>query len=86
MSIQNAPADFELTRDGEIWVATHVDTGVASQGNTPNEAVAMARDAARLQQESHHVGDEAHQNAMLDRFDIDRDAVSDTIDSPNGMP
>jgi|AntDeeMetagen134_2_1112570.scaffolds.fasta_scaffold06784_2 hypothetical protein len=66
MSIQRAPADFELSQDGGIWVATHVDTGVASQADTPNEAVSMAKEAVQLQQRSHHAGDEAHQNAMLE--------------------
>ena len=86
MSIQNTPADFELVRDGDIWVATHVETGVASQGDTPTEAVAMAEEAAQLHRESHHAGDDTHQRTMLERFDIDPEDVSDPIDSPSGMP
>lgn len=86
MSIQSAPADFELSREGDIWVATHVETDVASQGNTPNEAVAMAQEAAQLHQESHSAGDGDHQRAMLARFDIDHDEVADSIDSSDGMP
>lgn len=86
MSIQSAPADFELSHEGEVWVALHVETGVASQGETPTEAVAMAQEAARLQQTSHEPGDDEHQRAMLDRFDIDENEVVDSIDTPDGMP
>jgi len=86
MSTQSAPADFELVREGDIWVATHVETEVASQGKTPNEAVARAEEAARLHNETHSAGDAAHQREMLERFDIDPDEVADSIDSPDGMP
>lgn len=86
MSIQRAPADFELVREGDIWVATHVETEVASQGDTPNEAVTRAEEAARLHRESHEAGDETFQSDMLDRFDIDPDDVDEAIDSPDGMP
>ena len=86
MSTQTAPVDFELVREGDIWVATHVETGVASQGGSPNEAVGMAEEAARLHLRSHRAGDEAHQRTMLERFDIDPKEVSDTVESPDGMP
>ena len=86
MSIQSAPADFELLLEGDIWVATHIETDVASQGDTPNEAVALAQEAARLQQESPSPGDDAHQRAMLERFDIDPEEVAESIDSPDGVP
>ena len=86
MSIQSSPADFELLLEGDIWVATHIETGVASQGDSPNEAVALAQEAARLQQESPLPGDEAYQHAMLERFDIDPEDVSTAIDSPDGVP
>ena len=86
MSIQSAPADFELVLAREIWVATHIETGVASQGDSPNEAVALAQEAARLLQESPSPGDEAYQRAMLERFDIDLEDVSTAIDSPDGVP
>ena len=86
MSIQSAPADFEFLLEGKIWVATHIQTGVASQGDTPNEAVALAQEAARLQQESPSPGDEEYQRAMLERFDIDPEEVSTAIYSPDGVP
>ena len=86
MSIQSAPADFELLLEGEIWVATHIETGAASQGDTPNEAVALAQEAARLQQESPSPGDDDYQRAMLERFDIDPEEVSISIDSLEGVP
>lgn len=86
MSIQSAPADFELVREGDVWVATHVETDVASQGGTPNEAVARAEEAARLHDESYAAGDEAFQLEMLETFDIDREEVAESVDSPDGMP
>lgn len=86
MSIQRAPADFELVCEGDLWVATHVETGVASQGKSPNEAVAMAREAVALHQESHHPGDDGYQTEMLERFDIDQESTEESIDSPGGMP
>lgn len=86
MSSRSTPAEFELVRDGDVWVATHVETGVASQGDTPNEAVAMAQEAVHLHRESHQPGDADQQRAMLDRFDIDEDDVAESIDSPSGMP
>lgn len=86
MSIQASPADFELVREGDLWVATHVETGIASQGKSPNEAVAMVEEAVQLHQQEHHAGDERHQREMLERFNIDVDAASESIDTPDGMP
>jgi predicted RNase H-like HicB family nuclease len=86
MSIQSAPADFELVREGDVWVATHVETDVASQGATPNEAVARAEEAARLHDDSYSSGDDAFQREMLEAFNIDPADVADSIDSPDGMP
>lgn len=86
MSVQAAPADFELVREGDLWVATHVETGIASHGRSPDEAVAMVEEAVELHQQPHRPGNDAHQRKMLNRFDIDIDEVSEEIDTPNGMP
>ena len=86
MSLQRAPADFELVREGDVWVATHVETGVASHGDDPNEAVAMAEEAVELSQQDHEpASDEAHE-AFLREMGIDPDDREVPIDSPSGMP
>jgi predicted RNase H-like HicB family nuclease len=73
MTIERPTPDYELTEDGVIWVARHAETGVASHGQTPTEAVEMAEEAARLHQQDHTPGDEEFQQMMLDKFDIDID-------------
>lgn len=78
--------DYELTEDGDIWVALHVETGVASQGTSPTEAVAMAQEAARLHQKPHSPGDDTYQREMLERFGIESEDVAENIDTPGGMP
>ena len=75
MTIDPVDPDFELSRDGDIWVAMHVPSGIASQGATPTEAVNMATEAAELHQLDHEPGDEEYQEEMLDRFGIDIDEV-----------
>lgn len=86
MSIQAAPPDFELSQDGDIWVAKHIESGVASQGSTPNEAVEMAEEAADLAAQEHHPGDDAFQQEMLRECGIDPSEVMEEIDTPDGMP
>jgi predicted RNase H-like HicB family nuclease len=73
MAIERPTPDYELSQDGDIWVARHVDTGIASHGETPTEAVEMADEAAELHQDEHTPGDDEFQQRMLDRFDIDLD-------------
>lgn len=86
MSVRATPPDFELVREGDLWVATHVETGIASQGDSPDKAVAMVEEAVALHQQEHHAGDEEHQRSMLDRFDIDADDALDVVDTPDGIP
>lgn len=86
MSVQAAPADFKLTREGDVWVATHVETGIASQGRDPNEAVAMTQEAVELSQQEHTPASAAEQAALRQQLNIDIDEDADSIDSPSGMP
>lgn len=86
VSKQAPSADFELVREGDFWVATHVETGIASQGESPTEAVEMTEEAVRLHQQEHRAGDEEHQRAILERFSLDIDPDSESIDTPDGMP
>lgn len=83
---QTPPPDFELLREGSVWIATHVETGVASHGASPDRAVAMAEEAAFLYKQDHSAGDETHQREMLERFSIDPAEVSEEVDTPDGMP
>lgn len=87
MSIQAAPPDYELVQEGDLWVAMHVETGVASQGDTPTEAVEMAKEASALASQEHHPGDDDYQQRMLRQCGIDPSDVDDEItDTPDGMP
>lgn len=91
MSVDTPPPDdspetFKLAHEGELWVATHLPTGIASQGADPNEAVEMACEAVALHDEPHDPGDDAFQRAQLARFDIYPDEVAEEIESPDGMP
>lgn len=86
MSVQPVPPDFELSQEGDIWVALHVETGVASQGSTPTEAVEMAREASELATQEHQPGDDEFQQRMLHRHGIDPSEVDEEIDTPDGMP
>lgn len=73
MTISMPEPEFELIREGDIWIAVHVQSNIASRGETPTEAVDMADEAAELHREDHDPGDSEYQRAMLDRFDIDID-------------
>jgi|GEM_PF-3274489 predicted RNase H-like HicB family nuclease len=86
MSLQASPADFELSHEDGWWVATHVETGVASHGRDPNEAVEMAEEAVELSQQDHEPAPEADQQAFLDELGLDIDLGADPIDTPDGMP
>jgi predicted RNase H-like HicB family nuclease len=44
-------SDVTLERDGDIIVATHTDSGVASQGDTEAEALQNLAEALRLHDE-----------------------------------
>jgi predicted RNase H-like HicB family nuclease len=79
-------AEFTVTREDEYWVATHVETGVASHGDDPTEAVAKATEAAKLFTENPEPTSEAEQEAIRRELGIDVDADERGIDSPSGMP
>lgn len=93
MSVDMPPPDdvdpaerFELAHEGEVWVAIHLPSGIASQGADPTEAVEMAREAVALHDADHEPGDDAFQREMLERCGIDPDEVLEEIKSPDGMP
>lgn len=75
---------FSVVREGTVWVATHTETGIASQGNDPNEAVAMATEAVELSQGDHEPAPPEEQEAFRRELGLDEDDPE--IDSPRGMP
>ncbi|MRW97194.1 MULTISPECIES: hypothetical protein [Haloferax] len=46
----------------------------------------MAREAAKLHEQPHAPGDDNYQTEMLERFGIDKEDVTEGIDTPDGMP
>lgn len=75
---------FSVVREDTAWVATHTETGIASQGNDPNEAVAMATEAVELSQGDHEPAPPEEQEAFRRELGLDEDEPE--IDSPRGMP
>jgi len=85
MSIQRPRPTFGLSQEGERWVATHLETGVASHGHDPTEAVAMATEALELTGEDHEPVSEEEHRSFLEGVGIDPHK-GEPIDSPDGMP
>lgn len=84
MSESLHPTKFTVVREDDIWVATDTETGIASQGNDPNEAVAMATEAVELNQGDHEPAPPEQQAVLRRELGIDEDEPE--IDSPSGMP
>lgn len=72
--------EITLTREGELWVARDEETGVASQGETREEALAMLDEAVAL-----HRGDigEAITDEDLEALGIDPDEAPDKPEVPD---
>ncbi|HET7324777.1 MAG TPA: type II toxin-antitoxin system HicB family antitoxin [Halococcus sp.] len=86
MSESLVPEKFTVIRDGDVWVATHTETGIASQGDDPNEAVAMATEAVELSQGDHEPASAEEQENLRRELGIDGGEDEPEIDSPSGMP
>lgn len=71
---------LSLADDGETWVAVDEDTGVASQGETREEALAMLDEAVAL-----HEGEagEPVTDEGLEEWGIDPDSVPDDVREPD---
>lgn len=78
------PTEFTVVHEGDVWVATDTETGIASQGDDPNEAVAMATEAVELSQGDHDPAPPEEQEEFRRELGIDEDEPE--IDSPSGMP
>lgn len=71
--------DITLTREGDLWVACDEETGVASQGETREEALAMLDEAVAL-----HRGEigEPVTDEDLEELGIDPDEALDDPEVP----
>jgi predicted RNase H-like HicB family nuclease len=82
--------EIRLVDSGEWWVATDIETGVASQGETRAEALSNLDEAVALhQQDEDTVETPADEREMLRELGIDPDEVerarADSDDLPGFM-
>jgi predicted RNase H-like HicB family nuclease len=80
--------EIRLVNSGELWVATDVETGVASQGETREVALANLDDALALHRDAN--GDaidspEAERKVLQD-LDIDPDEVEQAREDAGELP
>jgi predicted RNase H-like HicB family nuclease len=71
---------LSLAEDGETWVAVDEDTGVASQGETREEALAMLDEAVALHEGE--AGDPVT-DEDLEKLGIDPDSAPDEPGEPD---
>jgi len=76
--------EIHLTKEGEWWVAEDVETGVASQGETRQEALEMLDEAVGLH--NGEIGEPIEdEKAFLKEIGIDPDEVEPTQELPDFM-
>lgn len=76
--------EIHLTREGDWWVAKDIETGVASQGETRQEALEMLDEAVALHKGE--IGDPIEDEAaFLEEIGIDPDEVEPTQELPEFM-
>jgi predicted RNase H-like HicB family nuclease len=79
--------EIRLVDSGEWWVATDIETGVASQGETRAEALANLDEAVALhQQDEDTVETPADEREMLRELGIDPDEVERARADSDGLP
>lgn len=86
MSESLQPNQFMVVREETAWVATHTETGIASHGDDPNEAVAMATEAVELVAEDPEPASAAEQKEIRRTLGIEVTEDERGIESPSGMP
>lgn len=86
MSESLQPTEFEVVREDTVWVATHTETGIASHGDDPTEAVAMATEAVELVEEDPEPASAAEQEEIRRELGIEVSEDERGIESPSGMP
>jgi predicted RNase H-like HicB family nuclease len=76
--------EIRLTKEGDWWVAKDIETGVASQGETRQEALEMLDEAVALHKGE--IGEPIEdEEAFLEELGIDPDEVEPTKDLPDFM-
>jgi len=76
--------EIHLTKEGNWWVAKDVETGVASQGKTREEALEMMDEAVALHKGE--IGEPIEdEEAFLEELGIDPDEVEPTKELPDFM-
>lgn len=86
MSEPLQPAEFTVTREDTGWVAIHTETGIASHGDDPTKAVAMATEAVGLVEEDPEPAPAAEQEEIRRELGIEVTEDERGIESPSGMP
>jgi predicted RNase H-like HicB family nuclease len=76
--------EIHLTKEDDWWVAKDVETGVASQGKTREEALEMMDEAVALHKGE--IGEPIEdEEAFLEELGIDPDEVEPTKELPDFM-
>lgn len=76
--------EIHLTNEGDWWVAKDVETGVASQGKTREEALEMLDEAVGLHKGE--IGEPIEdEEAFMEELGIDPDEVEPTKELPDFM-
>jgi len=80
--------EIRLVDSGKWWVATDVETGVASQGETRSEALANLDEAVSLQhgEENNSVETPEQEREILDELGIDPDEVESAREDADSLP
>jgi len=79
--------EIRLVHSGELWVATDVETGVASQDETREVALENLDDALALHQhESDAIDSPEAEREVLRDLDIDPDEVEQAREETDELP
>jgi predicted RNase H-like HicB family nuclease len=79
--------EIRLVDSGEWWVATDIETGVASQGETRAEALANLDEAVALHQHDEDgVETPADEREILRELGIDPDEIERERADSDGLP
>jgi len=80
--------EIRLVDDGEWWVATDVETGVTSQGETREEALVNLDDAVALHRGEYgkSIDSPAEEREVLDDLGIDPEEVERAREDNDELP
>lgn len=80
--------EIRLVDDGEMWVATDIDTGVASQSETREEALANLDEAVALHRGEigESIDTPGEEREVIRKLGIDPDEVAAAREDADGLP